>query len=89
MTVRRWARAATDMLCGYNPQHVIDKDTWHLLVQPEGLKRSLVRCALCAGELVPPELESQPVRYERFTTPMVPLRTLRFDVKQVQAGRDD
>lgn len=89
MTVRRWARAATRLLCGYNPEHVIAPQTWHQLVTPPGLKRALVRCAICAGEIPPPEVTEAVVQYDRFTKPMVPVRKLRFDVKQIQAGRDD
>lgn len=84
-----WARAATAMLCGYDQQHVIERETWHQLVEIPGVKRKLVRCAICAREVPPPDLTEAPVRYERFTKPMVPIKTLRLDVKAIQARNDD
>ncbi len=54
--MRTWTRADTLTICGGPCRHWIAKGEPMLLISLPGVKATLKRCHVCAGELPPPDL---------------------------------
>lgn len=71
-----WTRATRLIQCGLDVTHQIPVGAPVLETQIRGLKRTLSRCQVCAGE-APPDLPARVVTRGQsgggFTTPMQPL----------------
>lgn len=82
-----WQRARLTTLCGGCGDR-IDRGTPTLVIEGPGWRK--VRCAACAGEPVPADIDDQPLAQPtigpRFEARLSSVRAMAADYKHAQAG---